>query len=370
MKKILVMPFLSISTGHHQVAEALIDHIHGVMPSVQCKKVDILQYSYGRMESAVSQIYIKWIHSFPNFYNWIYRMSVYQPTRQPQRYRIYEWLFQYFVEKLVREEQPHMIICTHALPSYILNRLKTRRIISVPVINVYTDFFINNLWGCGNIDYHFVPNKDLKQSLVQKGVPEERIFVTGIPIHPKITENQEKSVFSSQMTVLISGGSLGAGVIPSLVRQIGKKGNIHYKVLCGKNKHLHEYLINLKHPRITPLPYITSREEMDELYNQIDGIITKPGGVTVSECLYKRIPIFVYHALPGQEKINLQSLKQQGLIVQADHWKHEASMEEQLGSILSSREQCDGLRRNADHYYDTITNRNISLLLQSICQLH
>ncbi|MHC2206524.1 processive 1,2-diacylglycerol beta-glucosyltransferase [Paenibacillus sp. PvR052] len=370
MKKIMLMPFLSISSGHHQVAEALIEHIQGVMASVLCNKVDILRYSYGSMESAVSRIYIKWIHSFPNLYDWLYRMSVYQPIQQPQRYRLYEWLFQYFVEKLVREEEPQIIICTHALPSYILSRLKALGVISIPVINVYTDFFINNLWGCGDIDYHFVPDAYLKQSLLQKGVPSERIYVTGIPIHPKITENKEKPMSSSQMTVLISGGSLGAGVIRSLLRQIGKTGNIQYKVLCGKNKHLQEELMNLKHPRITPLPYITSREEMDELYNQIDAIVTKPGGVTVSECLYKRIPIFVYHALPGQERINLQHLKQQGLIVQADHWERDANMEEQLLSILGSQEKSDGLHRNVDHYYDAITNKNISLLLQNICQFH
>jgi processive 1,2-diacylglycerol beta-glucosyltransferase len=367
IKKIMLMPFLSISSGHHQVADAVMEHIQETIPSILYKKVDILRYSYGNIETAVSEVYLKWIHSFPNSYNWLYRKSVYKPIQQQNRYRLYEWLFQYFVQKLVREEQPDIIICTHALPSYILSRLKTLHVISIPLINVYTDFFINDLWGCDGIDYHLVPDTYVKKSLLHQGVPDERIFVTGIPIHPKITEKKDNPKPLSDTTVLITGGSLGAGLIPSLVRQIGNTGKIHYKVLCGKNERLQKDLLKLKHPHITPLPYIASKEEMDNLYNQIDAIITKPGGVTISESLYKKIPIFIYHALPGQEQINLQHLKQQGIIFQLENGKN---LEEQLLHILGSREKCDRLHRNVNDYRDTITDKNISSLFHKICNVN
>ncbi|WVX84143.1 hypothetical protein R4Z09_14775 [Niallia oryzisoli] len=50
---------------------------------------------------------------------------------------------------------------------------------------------------------------------------------------------------------------------------------------------------------------------MNDLYNQIDTILTKPGGVTISESReshFKRKPTLIYDALPGQEEINLQHL--------------------------------------------------------------
>ncbi|YAR63655.1 hypothetical protein ACUIAK_14610 [Bacillus cytotoxicus] len=100
-----------------------------------------------------------------------------------------------------------------------------------------------------------------------------------------------------------------------LIDQIGMETSIHFYVLCGKNKKLYQKIQRLQREYIIPLPYITSREEMNKLYDLIDAIITKPGGVTISESLFKRKPIFIYHVLPGQEEINLQQLKKLGVII-------------------------------------------------------
>ena len=37
---------------------------------------------------------------------------------------------------------------------------------------------------------------------------------------------------------------------------------------------------------------------MSALYDQVDAIMTKPGGVTISEVFQKQLPIFVHHYLP------------------------------------------------------------------------
>jgi processive 1,2-diacylglycerol beta-glucosyltransferase len=58
-KSILFLPFLQIPSGHHQVANALIDGIVQLDPNIKCDKVDILAYSYGKIEKIVSRIYLK-----------------------------------------------------------------------------------------------------------------------------------------------------------------------------------------------------------------------------------------------------------------------------------------------------------------------
>ncbi|QGS68545.1 hypothetical protein CV093_08425 [Oceanobacillus sp. 143] len=95
---------------------------------------------------------------------------------------------------------------------------------------------------------------------------------------------------------------------------LNPSGSIFYKVLCGKNIDLFQSIERLNHSHIKPLPYLESKEEMNHLYNEADAIITKPGGVTITESLWKKLPIFVYEALPGQEEINLNYLQRQGLI--------------------------------------------------------
>jgi processive 1,2-diacylglycerol beta-glucosyltransferase len=108
----------------------------------------------------------------------------------------YEVLFLNHLKKAISETNPNVIICTHALPSYLLSRLKAVGELKIPVINVYTDYFIHHLWGVEEIDYHFVGHPYMKEFLQKKGVQESRIFVTGIPIHPKITKNANKKRYT------------------------------------------------------------------------------------------------------------------------------------------------------------------------------
>lgn len=57
-----------------------------------------------------------------------------------------------------------------------------------------------------------------------------------------------------------------------------------------------------------------NREKMNELYNLADAIITKSGGVTISEAINKKVHIFIHSVLPGQEEINLKYLQEQCLV--------------------------------------------------------
>ncbi|WP_243292329.1 UDP-glucuronosyltransferase [Bacillus sp. FJAT-47783] len=355
MKKVLFMPFLQISSGHHQVAHALEDWLKTIDPSIHCKRVDILTYAFGKVESVVSTIYLKWIQSFPHLYSWVYKKSAYENTTK-QRFRLYELLFQWAMIKVLKEEKPDCIICTHALPSYLLSRLKRNEMLAVPVINAYTDYFINNIWGTKMIDFHLVPDDDFKQRLIQKGCLEENIYVTGIPIHPTFKRTDKRSIRNNQkLTFLITGGSLGVGAIDEILHNIPLNNRINYKVLCGKNKRLFQKIYSIRHPSIIPLAYIDSREEMDRLYEQVHGIITKPGGVTVSECLHKKIPIFIYHALPGQEEMNLHYLKEKGLVFHFEDWKDGQSIEKQLIDFLFSQRYMNQYKQCIDNYHERIS---------------
>lgn len=340
-KTVLFLPFLQIPSGHHQAANALIDGIQQVCPRVTCVKVDILNYSYGKIESLVSDVYLKWIHAFPQLYNFIYQNSVCKNVDKSKRYRLYECLFLNFMKRLLEEKKPDLIVCTHALPAYMLNCLKKNKLLKVPVINVYTDYFIHRFWGIEYIDFHFVSSHIMKKFLLEKGIQDERIFITGIPIHAKIEKSNQARITKAggHFAVLISGGNLGVGELSKMIRKIAhikSDSPITYYVLCGKNQKLYNELKDMGNKSIIPLPYIDCREEMNRLYDEIDAILTKPGGVTISESLFKRKPIFIFHALPGQEQINLQQLLDLKLVFQlSDENMHE----EVLSYLQNDREQ-------------------------------
>ncbi|WP_035710556.1 MGDG synthase family glycosyltransferase [Salibacterium aidingense] len=368
MKKLLFLPFLQIPSGHHQVADALIDGIKDINPSIQCKKIDILQYSIGQMETVVSSTYLKWIHFSPQTYSWIYHNAVCESTKKEnKRYMLFEWLFLHAIKKMLKEEQPDFIICTHGLPSYILSRYKKIMDRPVPVINVYTDFFVHNLWGRSEIDYHFAASPLMKEKLIANGINEQNIFTTGIPTHPEIKAKAEGKMENNlPLSILITGGSLGAGIIEELVKALSSQ-HIHYYVLCGKNERLFNRLHQLD-SGVTPLPYVQSREKMNALYNQADAIITKPGGVTISESIRKQLPIFVYHSLPGQEEINLHQLKQMEVVLDSKDWQTSNDMEEQLLDFFQNKQKKYKLYSKLRALHRHIEYQNPSLLIYKLLQ--
>ncbi|MGO4888266.1 MGDG synthase family glycosyltransferase [Anaerobacillus sp. MEB173] len=366
MRKVLFMPLLQISSGHHQVADALADWLKKSFDDIECEKIDILQYGYGPVEKLVSQIYLKWIHYCPSLYSWIYRKSLTEKMEQNKRYVLYEILFERIMKKIVTETKPHLIICTHALPSYLLNRLKGKGEISVPVINAYTDFFVNKLWGLQNIDCHFVADHYLKEGLLSKGVSEDAVHVTGIPIHQKIIKKEDRRDRSQPYyQIIITGGSLGVGKVDRFITTLQPNYLIRYVVLCGKNKRLYEWIKRYNHPYIVGLPYIDSREKMNEIYNNSDGIITKPGGVTLSESLHKNIPIFIYDTLPGQEEMNLNHLKKSNVVFQLET-SEELNIEEKILEILQSEQRFNAYQRALQTYHSFVKREAIDQKVNDI----
>ncbi|WP_044160750.1 hypothetical protein [Virgibacillus sp. MSP4-1] len=354
MKKVLFLPFLQISSGHHQVADSLRDGLRELDPAIECDKVDILHYGYGRIERMISAIYLKWIDSFPQVYSWIYRKIVVGGQDEEKRYRHYEWLFIRIIEDLLTEKQPDLIVCTHALPSYLLGRLKERKKLSTPVVNVYTDYFIHQLWGTRNVEFHFVPSLRMKEYLLKKGITENRIFVTGIPVHRKFSPVKDQPHQGrTKLNLMMTGGNLGVGLMENFVARV-KNESIQYRVLCGKNQALYQRLNELHHSNVTPIPYISSREEMDSLYETCDGIITKPGGVTISESLFKRVPIFVYHTLPGQEELNMEQLQNLGLANSFQTWQSNQNFENMLVKFFKDDNTILRYNQKLDQYHASL----------------
>lgn len=369
MKKILMLPLLSISSGHHQVADALAEYIRNLDQTHICEKRDILQYSYGSLETAVSGFYLKWIGLSPGTYSWIYRRSLCLGKTGQKQHKIYEFLFERKFTLLIREINPDLLVCTHSLPSYLVGRLKRRGLLRTPAVNAYTDFFINELWNMDEIDVHLAPDEVVQESLLRRGVPQKRIFVTGIPTHPQIRELKLRTAKTSPpFTVILAGGNLGMGAILPFLRQAADCEHLHFKVLCGKNRSLFAELSQLGNSRITPLPYIDSKEEMDRLYNEADAVVTKPGGVTVSECLRKRLPVFIYYTLPGQEEMNLRHLQSMGLIFSLEGWNEDERIGERIIDILTSQDQMDRWRHKLEAYRGRLQEQNLPAALLHVIE--
>ncbi|MGM9950945.1 MAG: glycosyltransferase [Lysinibacillus sp.] len=348
MKKALFLPFLTMQTGHHQVADALMAFVDRHIEGVEVKKIDLLHYANPTIEKIISQSYLKWISYAPGIFNRFYSRVYDQPVDVQPNFKVYELLLKY-LQELLKEEQPDVIFCTHSVPSYLLNVLKKRNECDIPVVNVYTDFFVSKLWGKELIDYHFLPMEEMKETLACYQIDPSRMLVTGIPIHEELMRTDP--VFNKGQNVLIAGGNCGLIDNHFLAGQLKREKSFHFYVLCGNNEKLYRKIQHWQLPNVVPLRYISSRTEMNALYDQMDAIVTKPGGVTVSEALRKKLPIFVHSILPGQEERNFSYLMNRGLAFSLDQTM---PLQEQLEQVLLNERAMQQYERSVNLYHEEL----------------
>lgn len=361
MKRLLFLPLLQMPSGHHQVADALIRSLKKREPGISCRKVDFLSYTSEWLEKVVTGTYLRWIHHSPQTYEKAYCTFASSSSNVDHHFQWYERLFLKKMQQMLTRERPDLIVCTHCFPSFLISQLKKRGKLSVPVINVYTDFFINNVWGRDGVDYHFVADEGLKRELNRNGVPSDHVFTTGIPVDDCFKQWRRPRRNTPPYRVLVSGGSNGLGNLGDMLKKLKPSADIRYDILCGNNRKLYNEIASLNNAYIQPFPYIASRVEMNRLYESVDAVITKAGGVTVSEALWKRLPVFVHTSLPGQETFNREYLQSQGLI---RNLRDDIPYTEQLTRILSDTFRLNAWFESIEAYHRRLRARASDQLLQ------
>ena len=331
--KILLLPLFRFPTGHTKAAEAIENAILRVNPNATVEMVDLLSYTNPAMEKGVGSFYIKWIQSSPKTYQFVYGKLVNRKSTKEKsdELPVISKIFQKKMKQLVASHTPDLIICTHAFPSSILGILKREGQITTPVINAYTDFFMNDVWAKQTSEFHFVPHQAAKEKLLQKYQhTANHVFVTGIPVHASITAKQAKP---KAPNILLAGGNIGFLAVDDLIELTHRMPNTTFTVLCGNNKKLFTKITNAQNERLRAQGYIASRDEMNALYETTSAIVTKPGGVTMAEVMRKRIPIFIDHFLPGPEEENFHYLNERGIVRKLN----EQSLEELTNKDLIMR---------------------------------
>lgn len=96
-----------------------------------------------------------------------------------------------------------------------------------------------------------------------------------------------------------------------------------------------------------------------------DLIITKPGGLTISEAIAKKLPMIIPYYIPGQEKENLDFLVKEGAAI----YVYEISdIKELLESIMDNPKTLDGMKENMGKMRNGFGVDNIVCLGESLIE--
>jgi len=87
-------------------------------------------------------------------------------------------------------------------------------------------------------------------------------------------------------------------------------------------------------------------DQVAALMHQCDCIVTKPGGITLSEALACRLPVFVYRPVPGQELNNARYLAQKGV---ACITRTPAELTEEIDALFQDPHRLTELRQKIEN---------------------
>ena len=150
--------------------------------------------------------------------------------------------------------------------------------------------------------------------MIQMGIPEENITMSGIPVDPVFYENKPleelKKIYQAggaQKNILVLSGGQGLAHTDKIISALFKsKANLHIFAVAGNNDKLKHDLEKLFPPANMQLTTLGWTDKIDEYIRIADMVITKPGGLTTTECIILQKPIIAISPIPGQEEYNAE----------------------------------------------------------------
>jgi len=307
--------YASAGAGHYKAAEALYraaqkENGHDAI------LVDALDFTSPAFKKIYVWTYYILISKFPwawGFFFWLTDIFWIQPFVRGAR-RAYNGLNARRLRRYLMEQRFDYIISTHFLPTEVAGALKKSGKISSKLVTVITDFDVHHIWLAKSTDVYAVASEWTVEKLKKLGVAPKRIAVTGIPTDEKFgafvdirTLKKKLELYENTFTVLIATGSFGIGPIEAI---LGELTEFQVIVVCGHNAALFQKLSAKKYRLAKILGLV---DNMHELMAVSDAMVTKPGGLSISEALVSQLPMIFFNAIPGQETGNVRVLKDHGI---------------------------------------------------------
>jgi processive 1,2-diacylglycerol beta-glucosyltransferase len=353
----LVVLSVSAGAGHVRAAEALVAAAAIHHPGVETVHLDVMEVVPQLFRKVYAESYVDVVNRHPALWGYLYHTAdrARADATLTRVRRGIEKLNTRGLVKRLEQLRPDAVICTHFLPAQILSRLIAKRRFAKPVWVVVTDFDVHALWVHPHLTGYCAAAEEIAWRMRERGLGDTRIEVTGIPIMPVFGEKRSRAACAAEAfgagvdpartTLLVMSGGLGVGAIDQLcARILGIPGDHQVIALAGRNAELLERLqrIAAAHPgRLFPQGFTRT---IERLMACADLALTKPGGLTASECLAVGLPMLVVSPIPGQEERNADHLLEAGAALKAHDL---AGVEYRLRGLLAERGRLMAMRRRA-----------------------
>ncbi|WP_059042460.1 MGDG synthase family glycosyltransferase [Paenibacillus rubinfantis] len=355
--KIIIL-YASYGDGHYQASKAVEASLRN-KGLTDVLLLDLMAEAHPLINGLTKFVYLQSFKTIPGLYGWVYNATKQMPQEAP----LLEVINSFGIGKLqqtLRQARPDLIL--HTFPQLAMPRLLKRTGQSLPLANIITDFDLHGRWIHSGVDRYYVATDDLKAEMIDRGIPGDRIQVSGIPVKPEFADSQQPEGAEDDLpaplqglipnhtrgktTVLLMAGAYGSMQgVREVIERLNASERYRIITVCGRNRELYRSLqeqLN-PHPDVHVLGYV---EQIAALMRKSDCIVTKPGGITLSEALSCRLPVFVYRPVPGQELNNARYLAQKGV---ASIARTPAELTEEIDALFGNEHRQVELRRKIEN---------------------
>ena len=317
----------SVGSGHTRAAQAIVEAMLRANHAEDAEVVDVLCHAWPVFRTLYRDAYISMIERAPGLVGWLYRSS--DTTEGGSTRRSIQRAALARMRGIIASERPDTVVCTHFLAAELLNGMVARGEWRGLFAVVVTDLDAHGLWAaCPRADRWFVALPETAEILVGKGVPRERIVVSGIPImgafsapqSPRAEIRARIGLPAEHPMILVSGGGVGVSRLEqTLEALLGLDMDCGIAMVCGKNDALRaraqSVVDRFGAGARARCAVIGFTDRMHELMQAADLSVGKPGGLTSSEALAMGLPMAVLNPVPGQEERNSDHLLEWGVAI-------------------------------------------------------
>jgi len=371
----ILITYAYAGVGHKKAALAIEKALIG--SGAQVKNVDVLDYANAFFKASYPNAYLFLINKTPTFWGLLYYMMdcrIVDFFMAPARRFLHRLNCGEFIE-FIKKECPDVVVSTHFLPSEIISGLKDRGEFKGKLITVVTDFISHSFWLARSSDYFIGAIQRTKNDLLKRGIPEDKIKILGIPCDPVFSVSKGRDALIRQLgiepgffNVLVMSGGFGTGPMEEIVTEINNMGpeirdRMQIIAICGKNEPLFHELSEMAQGLNVKLKAFGYMNNVDEFMEVSDIIVTKPGGLTISEALSKNLPMIIVRPILGQETRNCKILTGYGTAVKANNAREACKF---IKEFATSPERLIGTRARIGLLRYPDAAKNIAVFLRNL----
>lgn len=334
--KIMVL-YASAGGGHRKAAEAIAER--GRARGAQVQLMDALKAVGALEDRVICDSYRLMARYVPQAFGLLYR----QANKDKGLSQLVPKLNSHYAKRLlpaIAAFEPDVIISTYHFASEMVSTLKEQGEVKAPLICVITDYGLHRAWLAPQVDVYAVACEEMAVQLTAAGVPQTKVYVTGIPVGKAFDRMKQKEEAKARLkllpdlpVVLLMAGSFGVEKVIAMYQAAAAlEGDFQLVVITGRNPRLYEAMREILAVSAKPTKLVSFTDRVADHMEAADLLVTKPGGLTVSEALASGLPMVVFDAIPGQEEDNARFLTARGM---AEEVHSGAEAAEAIGRLMN-----------------------------------